>query len=276
MMDKLRECTLCTFSTYKQSTFSMHMLMKHPKKKPHQCTLCTQSFAVKTQLQHHMINKHTKTSINCQHPGCKHKFKNYTAEMVHYMKRHINSEEYFDIEEKGIARCLHCDSTFNKAAIYYHVGKCNPESPFHPNNAFFETFCPEFLRECDINLCADPITKADEPSTPIDDDISIYSDNDDILQNIINMDKSMDSGMTEIPLNHQFKENIPISASETYGILQDIINMDNSMDSEVTEIPLNYQFKENIPISASEANAYNAIMEEDKDGEALRSLCWFG
>ena len=234
-MNKLRECTLCTFSTYKQSTFSMHMLMKHPKKKPHQCTLCTETFAVKTQLQHHMINKHTKSVITCQYPGCKLKFKNHTAEMVHYMKRHIKAEEYFEITEEGMACCLYCDSIFNKAAIYYHVGKCNPESPFHPNNAFFETYCPEYFRESDINLCVD----CDESSIPLeDDDITIYSDSEDILQNILYMDKSMDSAVTETQLNHPFKENIPLSASE--------------------------------------ANAYDAIMREDPDGEALKSLYWFG
>jgi hypothetical protein len=191
-VDKLRECTLCTFSTYKQSTFSMHMLMKHSKNKPHQCTLCTQTFAVKTQLQHHMTNKHTKPVISCQYPGCKFTFKNHTTEMVHYIKRHVNAEDYFYTTEEGMVCCLYCNNKYKKAAIYYHVSKCNPESPFHPNNAFFETYCPEYFREEDINLC-----------TPV---------------------KTVN--VTEISLNNEFKENIPINTERNLfdAIMQEEID----------------------------------------------------
>ena len=143
---KLRTCSKCTFSTHKQSTFSMHMLMKHSNKKPHKCTLCSATFSVKTQLQHHMINKHTKNVIKCQHHQCNMTFKHNTAEMVHYMKRHVKHEDYFEtFGNENLTRCLHCHNTFTKAAIYYHIGKCNPQSPFHPNNAFLETYCTEWI-----------------------------------------------------------------------------------------------------------------------------------
>lgn len=108
--------------------------------------MCSATFSVKTQLQHHMINKHTKNVIKCQHHRCNMTFKHNTAEMVHYMKRHVKHEDYFEtFENENLTRCLHCHNTFTKAAIYYHIGKCNPQSPFHPNNAFLETYCTEWI-----------------------------------------------------------------------------------------------------------------------------------
>ena len=145
MSDYLRICPVCPdFSTKKQSTYSMHIIMKHREERPHRCDYCLKSFPVKTQLQHHITNIHTVSVIQCQHPSCHQTFKNNTAENVHQVKKHMKHITTFRVLEgdKGSAQCVTCEKVFKKNAVYYHVSKCHPLSPFHRNNVFRETYVP--------------------------------------------------------------------------------------------------------------------------------------
>lgn len=123
----------------------MHNIMKHRDDKPHNCDYCLKSFAVKTQLQHHITNIHTESIIQCQHPTCHQTFKNNTAENVHYVKKHMKHVSTFHkLEDKNFVQCVTCEKVFKKMAIFYHVSKCHPRSPFHRDNVFRETYIPIF------------------------------------------------------------------------------------------------------------------------------------
>ena len=145
-MSELRICPVCpNFSTTKQSTYSMHIIMKHREDKPHKCDYCLKSFAVKTQLQHHITNIHTVSIVQCQHPNCHQTFKNNTAENVHCVKKHMRRVSMFHtLEDKNEVQCVTCEKVFKKNAVYYHVSKCHPLSPFHRNNVFRETYVPVY------------------------------------------------------------------------------------------------------------------------------------
>ena len=145
-MSETRYCPICpNFSPDKQSTYSMHIIMKHREGKPHSCDYCLKSFAVKTQLQHHIVNIHTESIIQCQHPNCFQTFKNNTAENVHYAKKHMQHVTTFNkLEDKNFVQCVTCEKVFKKSAVYYHVSKCHPLSPFHRKNVFRETYVPVY------------------------------------------------------------------------------------------------------------------------------------
>jgi hypothetical protein len=41
-------------------------------------------------------------------------------------------------------QCVTCEKFFKKNAVFYHVSKCHPLSPFHRNNVFRETYVPVY------------------------------------------------------------------------------------------------------------------------------------
>ena len=179
-MSELRYCPICPdFATDKQSTYSMHIIMKHRERKPHNCKYCLKSFAVKTQLQHHVTNIHTEPVIQCQHPNCHQTSKNNTAENVHHVKKHMHHVKMFNkLEDSNFVQCVTCEKVFKKNAVYYHVSKCHPLSPFHRNNVFRETYIPVFkqshVEETEnmaLNVLEDEWLLMDTPSSDYLDEL---------------------------------------------------------------------------------------------------------
>ena len=140
MPNKLYLCSLCHYATRKQSTFSMHMIMKHKPEKPHVCTECGQTFSVRTQLQQHMKNHHNDSVIPCLEPYCTCTFKTDAGHYTHYVRNHMNIKDLIcpiDMEEaniknerKRLMRCLYCGKVGLQSAMYYHLSVCHPSSPF--------------------------------------------------------------------------------------------------------------------------------------------------
>lgn len=140
MVTKMYKCTHCEYTTSKQSTFSMHMIMKHKAEKPHVCTDCGQRFSVRTQLQHHMKNHHNNSVIHCIEPTCTFFFKTDAGHHAHYVRHHMNVKELLcpiDMEEasitnerKRLMKCRHCTKVGLQSAMYYHLSVCHPSSPF--------------------------------------------------------------------------------------------------------------------------------------------------
>lgn len=212
-------CCICGFTTTKQSTFSMHMIMKHYKDRPHKCTFCSKTFAVRTQLNHHEINAHTRPILYCYDDNCTLKFKSHTARMIHYVKRHMKHLKLFNPLDNNLVQCVSCDAVHKKSAIYYHVGKCNPQSLFHPDNVLVDpsTFVPEYVspEEEALSKMSKDLENSvvDEMEMPMNLDEELFDIGD-----------ATDTNVDVIPNGYQTPPPKEDSDDELIALLKDVLN----------------------------------------------------
>jgi hypothetical protein len=79
----------------------------------------------------HIITHHTDTkSHHCTHPACGYEGKHMAALQTHYVRKHMAFDTLITNVSKTEAICNHCNTSMKTPSIAYHVGRCNPLSPF--------------------------------------------------------------------------------------------------------------------------------------------------
>ena len=126
------ECPFCDWKckSMKGSTWAMHMSRKHTTElgrsvDPYKCSQCDKKFCSRSHLNHHVANHHEVILQNCPDPACCYQGKNRASVVTHYMRKHL--KEVIDRCE-AVDGCVSCDRT--GAVSVYHMGVCNPCSPF--------------------------------------------------------------------------------------------------------------------------------------------------
>ena len=136
-MPESGECPFCDWvcTSLKTSTFAMHISRKHPEDtgRPtsrYKCTECGKDdFLARTHLNHHIKNHHEINKLKCRHPECQYEGKNKQSLISHYVCKHMTE---IVKECKHAEKCSSCTKTMQSswAGWKYHIGTCNPNSPF--------------------------------------------------------------------------------------------------------------------------------------------------
>ena len=129
-------CMYCPKTSRKQSTISEHITRIHQVEAgrqidPFECPNCMTRFNSASIRDHHIITHHTDTkNHHCTHHGCKYDCKHAAALLTHYVRKHMAFDTMITHVSKTEAICNHCNACMKTPSIAYHVGKCNPLSPY--------------------------------------------------------------------------------------------------------------------------------------------------
>jgi hypothetical protein len=128
--DNVFECHYCDYKTKLQSTFNMHLAIKHCDSRPHACKECDESFYTSTLLRQHVNSIHKVADVKC--PQCTSVFKTKAIMQTHYARFHMKREDLIEDPDykTNNAFCKSCETMYPKNGIMYHVVKCNPASPW--------------------------------------------------------------------------------------------------------------------------------------------------
>lgn len=138
-------CPYCTeYETCKQSTMSEHVRQKHARDAarpmvneicPH--SNCGRSFRTKSLLRNHLASKAhafcaaTPTTFSCE--KCDACFAKRGQLISHFVRFHLPNDTMAVRVSDGAAadfKCTHCSKIMKQVPMTYHVGICNPASPF--------------------------------------------------------------------------------------------------------------------------------------------------
>lgn len=129
IIDGLRMCPYCDYTTKKCSTMSMHISRIHAEESerelsPHKCQYCNKGFQATTNLQHHIKNHHEINYHSCPIDGCSYSSaKNTTTLANHISAKHLRFCYEDDL-------CLSCNKNIG-SSIKYHVAHCSKLSPMY-------------------------------------------------------------------------------------------------------------------------------------------------
>ena len=126
------KCPFCDWKckSMKGSTWAMHMSRKHTIElgravDPYKCSQCDKKFCSRSHLNHHVANHHEVILQKCPDNDCCYRGKNRASVVTHYMRKHM--KEIIDRCE-AVDGCVSCDRSGTVSV--YHMGVCNPCSPF--------------------------------------------------------------------------------------------------------------------------------------------------
>jgi hypothetical protein len=126
------KCPFCDWKckSMKGSTWAMHMSRKHTIElgravDPYKCSQCEKKFCSRSHLNHHVANHHEVILQKCPDIECCYRGKNRASVVTHYMRKHM--KEIIDRCE-AVDGCVSCDRSGTVSV--YHMGVCNPCSPF--------------------------------------------------------------------------------------------------------------------------------------------------
>ena len=147
-------CPYCTeYETCKQSTMSEHVRQKHAMAAnrpivneicPH--SNCGRSFRTKSLLRNHLASKAhacctapttdsaTPLTFSCE--KCRECFAKQGQLISHYVRFHLPNDTMSVRVSDGAAadfKCTHCSKIMKQVPMTYHIGICNPASPFSKN-----------------------------------------------------------------------------------------------------------------------------------------------
>ena len=129
-------CMYCPKTSRKQSTISEHITRIHQVEAgrhidPFECPNCMTRFNSASIRDQHIVTHHTDTkNYHCTHQGCNYHCKHAAALLTHYVRKHMAFDTMIKHVSKTQAICNHCNACMKTPSIAYHVGKCNPLSPF--------------------------------------------------------------------------------------------------------------------------------------------------
>lgn len=129
-------CMYCPKTSRKQSTISEHISRVHPteagrQKDPFECPTCLMRFNSASIRDQHIQTHHAiDAKTRCQYPNCTYEGKHEAALQTHYVRKHMPFETLISRPSKTEAICNTCNACMNAPSIVYHVGRCNPLSPF--------------------------------------------------------------------------------------------------------------------------------------------------
>ena len=148
----------CEYEALKQSTMSEHVRQKHTKNAnrpvvsavcPH--VECGRSFNTISLLRNHLASKahsqdcssHTSiislvsqisiiaapsTNFSCE--KCDACFAKKGQLINHFVRFHLSAKEMVVPIDSDHSKCTHCSKVMKKCTMTYHLGICNPASPF--------------------------------------------------------------------------------------------------------------------------------------------------
>jgi hypothetical protein len=129
------ECEYCDKTSKNQSTISEHITRIHPmeagrKVLSFKCHFCEKRFNNASGRDQHINNNHETTRKICAYTDCSHSSKTNECLMKHYVKKHLCLDILTQKVDGDNTMCLHCNSVMKNQNIAYHVGGCNPKSPY--------------------------------------------------------------------------------------------------------------------------------------------------
>jgi len=129
-------CPYCEYETLKQNTMSEHVRRKHAEKalRPIMANVCHcgRTFQTKTELCQH-LNSKTHASDETSRfecPDCHEKMSKRESLVIHYVRSHLQGVRLKRQIDPFHSQCCHCEKIMKSTSMTYHVGVCNPASPF--------------------------------------------------------------------------------------------------------------------------------------------------
>jgi len=131
------ECPYCEYETAKQNTLSEHVRRKHAEiaARPIMANPCHcgRLFQTKTELTQHLNSRahQTDETARFECSECHRKMTKREALINHYVRCHLTRSQQLmrEIDDEH-SQCLHCHKVMKTTSMSYHVGVCNPASPF--------------------------------------------------------------------------------------------------------------------------------------------------
>ena len=130
------QCPYCEYETAKQNTVSEHVRRKHAEiaARPimsNSCH-CGRMFQTKTELTQHLNSKahQTDETARFECSECHIKMTKKEALVNHYVRCHLTHFRLMRQIDDEHSQCCHCEKVKKTNSMTYHVGVCNPASPF--------------------------------------------------------------------------------------------------------------------------------------------------
>lgn len=130
------ECPYCEYETAKQNTLSEHVRRKHAEiaARPIMANPCHcgRLFQTKTELTQHLNSRahQTDETARFECSECHLKMTKKAALINHYVCCHLPRSRLMREIDDDHSQCLHCEKVMKTTSMPYHVGVCNPASPF--------------------------------------------------------------------------------------------------------------------------------------------------
>jgi hypothetical protein len=130
------KCPYCPYETKKQNTVSEHVRRKHAEiaARPIMANVCHcgRKFQTRTELVQHLNSKTHATEETAQFecPECHEKMAKKETLINHYVRYHLQDVQLMRQIDVFHSQCCHCEKVMKTTSMTYHVGVCNPASPF--------------------------------------------------------------------------------------------------------------------------------------------------
>ena len=136
-------CPYCgDYEAQKQSTMSEHVRQKHakPANRPIVMVLCPHADCGRTfnnisLLRNHLASKahslqdqQSITMLSCE--KCDARFSTKGQLITHFARLHLPHDAMVVHIDEEHSKCGHCSKVLKKCPMMYHIGICNPASPF--------------------------------------------------------------------------------------------------------------------------------------------------